>query len=75
MVVHVPLSLEAQTEACLLIFSHMNLVSNYWGFYCLTNPKYAYWDLCIKYLKQISKERHAAEHMTHGPLGSLNSVE
>ncbi|KAF3776508.1 DNA-directed RNA polymerase subunit beta' [Nymphaea thermarum] len=27
MVVHVPLSLEAQAEACLLLFCHMNLLS------------------------------------------------
>jgi DNA-directed RNA polymerase beta' subunit len=27
MAVHLPLSLEAQAEACLLMFSHMNLMS------------------------------------------------
>jgi hypothetical protein len=75
MLVHVPLSLEAQAEARLLMFSHMNFVSSYWGSHCLTNPRYAYWDLCIKYLKQISKERFSTECMIHGPLGSLNSVE
>ena len=36
MAVHVPLSLEAQS-----------LVSSYWGSYFRTNPRYAYWALCI----------------------------
>nr|YP_009574536.1 RNA polymerase beta' subunit [Neottia suzukii]QBF57983.1 RNA polymerase beta' subunit [Neottia suzukii] len=60
MAVHVPLSLEAQAEARLLMFSHMNLlspanyvfsyeslVSSYWGSRFRTNSRYAYWTLCI----------------------------
>ena len=46
-VVHVPLSLEAQSEAHLFMFSHMNLISGYWGSHSLTNSRYAYWTLCI----------------------------
>ncbi|WOK99882.1 hypothetical protein Cni_G08594 [Canna indica] len=42
MAVHVPLSLEAQADARLLMFSHMNLVSSYRGSYFRTNSRYAY---------------------------------
>lgn len=40
MAVHLPLSLEAQAEACLLMFCYMNFfVSSYWGFHIGANQE------------------------------------
>uniref|UniRef100_A0A6N2MZV0 Uncharacterized protein n=1 Tax=Salix viminalis TaxID=40686 RepID=A0A6N2MZV0_SALVM len=47
MAVHVPLSLEAQAEARLLMFSHMNLLSPAIGDPFPYQLKICLWTLCI----------------------------
>ncbi|KAF9612941.1 hypothetical protein IFM89_004357 [Coptis chinensis] len=64
MAVHIPLSLEAQAEARLLMFSHMNLLSPAIGDpISASNSRYAYGTLCING-RLVEVVQHIVVHRT-----------